>query len=778
MSPTAFRRDRLDRIVGDHFSPSTSSITVVYKAGAQVKGNQGPATSFTVSPGHYFPAAGGVKFCVLRYSGGAWSMLASSLRSVSSSTATTVVFAAQTALTVLDGDYLVHVGTDGGTTTPLFTGSDAVIYPTRDLTGTPVSQSRLATNTQGETQYFTSEEVVWEVIVSGTTVQELRVDALGPPDRVPRVATLPTDNSNGDLVFLRANGVVDTLYAWIRGASGTSAWTQVFPNGLRFNAKDFGATGNGSTDDRAAIQLAIDAATAIQSQTGSDAKVGAKVFLPVGRYKVNGSIVLPRATQSTHPRAVWLEGETKHSTVLVGGTGFSSGDGVIEWAATAFRAWDNRIANLTIIAPDTIGTHAVLFEPTLTATWAQINAERFNLVMENVEMEGSNEFHSALCRIKGMATHCRFLNVWCDPATGVRAFETMGFEFDSVPLFDPNDNIGDDAGCGWGTFQNIWISPQRGGYCGFLKGRIAHSSVNVVEVGVGGYSAPILDIDNSIGTIIKNLFTEGRGEQPAQVRLTDSRYISFYNIHLGHPTNAGGGVGNGVDFVSSTDCVIDGRVGDDFGMVAFKDSSVKMVTLDANSKRNRLRMAARVASAQTIADEFTDSGTDNWITLIDHTNNREYHRGGSVMGSLRLQGDQQEYFWLQQISEEILINNTGTPTFDSTNSLLPADSFILGVVARCSNTVGGAPATTYKIGDNAGTPVLDRFHSGPINPSDGITARGWNHLQGVVSASANGPVQITAGKIRLTFSGNPTDTVGKIRVSVFYYALRSPQSDV
>lgn len=68
----------------------------------------------------------------------------------------------------------------------------------------------------------------------------------------------------------------------------------------RLNVLDFGATGNGTTDDRAAIQAAIDAAAA----------TGARVIFPSGNYKITGQLNIGNgnATTPSSVGGVILEG--------------------------------------------------------------------------------------------------------------------------------------------------------------------------------------------------------------------------------------------------------------------------------------------------------------------------------------------------------------------------------------------------------------------------------------------------------------------------------------
>jgi parallel beta-helix repeat protein len=71
-----------------------------------------------------------------------------------------------------------------------------------------------------------------------------------------------------------------------------------------YNVKDYGAKGDASTDDTAAIQAAIDAAaTTAQSTFG-----GGTVFLPAGMYITSATLVLKKH--------VWLRGEGQNTTTI------------------------------------------------------------------------------------------------------------------------------------------------------------------------------------------------------------------------------------------------------------------------------------------------------------------------------------------------------------------------------------------------------------------------------------------------------------------------------
>ena len=69
--------------------------------------------------------------------------------------------------------------------------------------------------------------------------------------------------------------------------TGTGASVRTLSNNFAdtFSVKDFGATGNGSTNDTTALQNALDAAAGT-----------AKLYLPAGTYHVQDTLVVPSNT--------------------------------------------------------------------------------------------------------------------------------------------------------------------------------------------------------------------------------------------------------------------------------------------------------------------------------------------------------------------------------------------------------------------------------------------------------------------------------------------------
>ena len=87
--------------------------------------------------------------------------------------------------------------------------------------------------------------------------------------------------------------------------------------GQYVNVRDFGATGDGSTDDTAAIQAAIDFI-----DTGSETETGGIVYFPRGTYMISSTIYV-RNTHGSNLASVTLEGEGMQNTTIQCKSGFT-----------------------------------------------------------------------------------------------------------------------------------------------------------------------------------------------------------------------------------------------------------------------------------------------------------------------------------------------------------------------------------------------------------------------------------------------------------------------
>lgn len=114
----------------------------------------------------------------------------------------------------------------------------------------------------------------WEVIFAGG-LGHLVLDGTGSPEGVktasPGALYLQTDGANGTVVWFKNSG------------SGNTGWRPLQSSLGVFNVKDYGAVGDGTTDDTTAIQAALDAAAAAG---------GGVVEVPTGLYKFTSSLTV------------------------------------------------------------------------------------------------------------------------------------------------------------------------------------------------------------------------------------------------------------------------------------------------------------------------------------------------------------------------------------------------------------------------------------------------------------------------------------------------------
>lgn len=115
------------------------------------------------------------------------------------------------------------------------------------------------------------------------------------------------------------------------------------------------------------------------------------------------------------------------------------------------------------------------------------------------------------------------------------------------------------------------------------------------------------------------------------------------------------------------------------------------------------------------------------------------------------------------VTEEEITLATGGVTTDSTANLLPADSIILGVATRITDTI--TTAVNFQVGISGAT---DRFDGADTNVTAADTAVKLDHID------AGAMVQAAAAKVRITTNANPG--AGKIRVTVFGYTFSAATS--
>lgn len=189
-----------------------------------------------------------------------------------------------------------------GTTTPAATYTSS--------TGSTANSNPIVLDSAGRTpaQIWLDSTSSYKLILKDSNLVQIFSN-----DNIPgfTLASAVNYTPTGNFTATTVQGALDELGAstganivkYNQGATG--AVTRTVKSKLQevVSVKDFGAVGNGTTDDTAAIQAAVDALSA--------AGVGGTVYLPAGTYKVtsNISITWPNGADSNTPARITLRGE-------------------------------------------------------------------------------------------------------------------------------------------------------------------------------------------------------------------------------------------------------------------------------------------------------------------------------------------------------------------------------------------------------------------------------------------------------------------------------------
>jgi hypothetical protein len=211
MATLTYRRNNILKLSGSYLVPAASYKVAAFAAGAMVSGNQA-ATAITVRSGHGFANSYTNKVIVYRPSASA--VVAGTFQAITVS-GNTITFGSS--VTVSDGDLILLLGNDAGTTSPLYTASTISIY-SDSAGGSAVSSSKVTANASGEYEYWHNGIEIDELVLDtdGLTVR----DCIPSAEQGPQVPTSVTDNS---VVLFDGTGGRQLKASVVTAASGTLA---------------------------------------------------------------------------------------------------------------------------------------------------------------------------------------------------------------------------------------------------------------------------------------------------------------------------------------------------------------------------------------------------------------------------------------------------------------------------------------------------------------------------------------------------------------------------
>jgi hypothetical protein len=222
---------------------------------------------------------------------------------------------------------------------------------------------------------------------------------------------------------------------------------------------------------------------------------------------------------------------------------------MIEWPASASRAWNQSIRNLGFVLPRVAQTCAIHYPITAAALPSPPNgnvaneaplwAEWAQFKLENLYFEGSNQYNPYDVYLEGANHHSDIKHLISNPVQGSAiTYSTVLLKTDTCDL----NFIGED-GCGinFGTVEGLYAGRGYGGYTKAFDGRLLSTSFHDAFANPP-YSGSAYLFTNTVSSNIWNVFNEGSGATTGQILCVACNGNTFGNLGIGGPGGFTGAV--------------------------------------------------------------------------------------------------------------------------------------------------------------------------------------------------------------------------------------------
>jgi len=425
---------------------------------------------------------------------------------------------------------------------------------------------------------------------------------------------------------------------------GTGAQDRTLTSKLQdtVSVKDFGAVGDGTTDDSAAIQAALDAA----ANLGVDDK-GALVHFPSGKYKITSTINYPMG------KFVSITGDGKPSMIIWDGAASGTMFLMDNFTGDEKKIFIENI-QLKADAADTV----IGFEINRTSGQAVVNVSFRHILFNTmgVALQASNECDQIVFEnnyILSYQTHgIKLLNGVCNNwfiqnnhfRSGIANSVALSSE-GSVNIVFTNNTVQSGAAirvvdltdCDRVELNNIYAEATGTHATKYTAFKFTDSSfVNFENIGTtgafGDTGVPLVDMNNVDSVIIKNVRHDDSGGTPPEFFDFDTNCSDVRFINAPSSTSAGttkvneplrvtfGPYDSGYGEIVRTNQF----VGWDFNQVNISGSSVHTILYDTDVEGIFMVSATQATENNRSFAIVWHDGTDYQIHTIHDTDNTEF----------------------------------------------------------------------------------------------------------------------------------------------------------